>query len=129
PRAIEGGTDGRLTIAATMAKRRAIAASIRQDADHLNNPDNPLPEMLRRMESLVYEKDQPTVKKVNDLAEQYISALEKLDAAPLAAKKDEVKNVKGDFDYLVKFNILPATFEPKVQVEQIIKNQGWDKKK
>ena len=32
PRAVEGGTDGSLTTEATMAKRKEIAAAIRQDA-------------------------------------------------------------------------------------------------
>jgi hypothetical protein len=54
PRAIEGGTDGYLTSDATMAKRKEIAASIRQDATTLQNAGNSLPEMLRLMESLAY---------------------------------------------------------------------------
>jgi hypothetical protein len=30
--------------------------------------------------------------------------------------------------YLVKFEIMPADFEPKAQLEQIIKDHNWDKK-
>ena len=43
PRAVEGGTDGWLTTEATMAKRKQIAADIRQDADRLADPAKPCP--------------------------------------------------------------------------------------
>src|SRR5579872_4161218 len=57
PRAVEGGTDGYLSVEATMAKRAEIAASLREQAEKLKDPNNPVPEMLRLAESLVYERD------------------------------------------------------------------------
>jgi hypothetical protein len=129
PRPLEGGADGLLTTEATMAKRRALAASLRQDADQLQKPDSPLPEMLRRMESLVYEMDEPTVQKVEQLAGQYLEGLKKLPADQLGLKKDEVKQVSDAFKYLARFQRLSASFGPKAQIEQMIKDQGWDKKK
>ncbi|MBI5386117.1 MAG: DUF1080 domain-containing protein [Verrucomicrobia bacterium] len=128
-RASEGGTDGWLSTEATMAKRAEIAASIRQDAAKLANPDKPLPEMLRLMESLPYEKDDAALQKVEQMAGQYVENLKKLPADKLAAKKDEAKNVAAAFKYLVRFNALPATFAPKTALDQVIKDQGWDKKK
>jgi len=127
-RAVEGGTDGPISAEATTAKRKEIAATVRQDAAKLKDPANPLPEMLRLMESLVYEKDEPTVQKVQQMAEQYIAGVKKLPADKLGAKKDDVKRLNAAFQYLTKFNLLPATFALKVEIENFVKEQGWDKK-
>jgi hypothetical protein len=129
PRAIEGGTDGPLTTEATMAKRKDIAAALRQDAGNLKNAGNPLPEMLRLMESLEYEKDAATFRKVEQMAGQYVESLKQLPADKLAPKKDEAKNLGSAFNFMARFKVIPADFGPKVGLEQLIKDQGWDKKK
>jgi hypothetical protein len=127
PRAVEGGTDGPLTVEATIAKRKQIAASIRRDAENLKNAGNPLPELLRLMESLVYDKDDATVQKVQEMAGQYVDGVKKMPADKIGSKKDDVKRLGGAFKYLAKFNILPATFPPKVEVDSLIKDQNWEK--
>jgi hypothetical protein len=129
PRAVEGGTDGYLTTEATMAKRKEIAATLREDAAKLANPANPMPEMLRLMESLEYEKDAVTLQKVEQMANQYVANLKKLSEDKLATKKDEVKGLRDNFRFLVRFKALPEDFGPKAELEQMIKDQGWDKKK
>jgi hypothetical protein len=62
------------------------------------------------------------------MATQYLADLQQLPADKLAAKKDEVKHMRDVCKYLVKFEIMPADFEPKAQLEQIIKDHNWDKK-
>ena len=128
PRAIEGGTDGYLTTEATTAKRQEIAASIRQDAEKLKDPAHPLPELLRLAESLVYAKDDATFQKVQQMAGQYVADLKQLPADKLGSKKDEVKHVRDAFKFLARFQVVSANFEPKVQIDQIVKDQDWDKK-
>jgi len=128
PRPSDGGTDGWLSTEATMTKRKEIAASIRQDAEKLKNPGNTMPEMLRLLESLVYEKDEATLQKAEQMATKYAEGLKSLPADKLAAKKDEVRQLRDVFNYLVQFKILPDTFPPKASVGQTIKDQGWDKK-
>ncbi len=128
PRAIEGGTDGYLTTEATAAKRAEIAALIRKDAANQKDPANPLPEMLRLTESLVYEQDEATAERAHELAGQYLASLQKLSPAALAAKKDEIKHLRDVTKYLVRFNIIPEDAEPVTQLDQIIKDQNWDKK-
>jgi hypothetical protein len=128
PREVDGGTDGPLSTEKTLAKRKEIAASIRQDAEKLKNPANPVREMLRRMESLEYEKDDSTVKQIEKMAGQYVAALKEMPADKLVSKKDEARNVRGAFQYLARFKILPAEFGPKVELENFIKEQNWDKK-
>jgi hypothetical protein len=127
-RAVEGGTDGPLSAEATIAKRKDLAAMVRQDAAKLKNPADPLPELLRLMESLVYEKDEATVQKVQDMAGKYFAAVKALPADKLKSKKDDVNRLNGAFKYLVKFNILPVDFGPNADIGQLVKDQGWDKK-
>ena len=128
PRAIEGGTDGYLTVEATMAKRKEIADSIRADAEKLMNPANPVPGMLRLAESLTYVTDPATTRKVTEMADNYVQAIKSLPPDKLSGKKDEVKSVFGAFDYLTRFNLLPRDFAAKSALEAIIKEQRWDKK-
>ena len=129
PRATDGGTDGLLTEEATMAKRKEIAASIRQDAEKLKNADNPVPEMLRLMEALVYEKDDATYKKCEEMATKYVEELRKLSNTEINSKQGVVFNLNNVFTYLSKWKIIPMDFGPKVEITNIIKAQGWDKKK
>ena len=128
PRAIEGGTDGYLTAEATLAKRKEIAAMIRQDAATLSNPTNPVPEMLRLAESLVYDNDADAGKRAEELAGQYWAELQQLPPDKLAARKDEVKRLRDVCKYLVRFNIIQDDAPPKVKLEEFIKEHDWDKK-
>jgi hypothetical protein len=126
PRAIEGGTDGSLTAEATMAKRKAIAAGLRVEAEKARDPANPLPELTRLMESLKYEMDPTIVQKVGQLGEAYIKSLKALPADQLSTKRDEVRQLNTDFAYVAKFKFLPNDFGPKIQIEQIIRDQRWN---
>ena len=127
PRPVEGGTDGCLSAEAATAKRKEIAAGLREQAEK-EKQATPLPEMLRLMESLQYEQDDATMQKVQTLATIYVESIKALDGDKLAAKKDEVKQVNGAFGALARFKNLPADFAPKAEIEKIIKAQGWDKK-
>jgi hypothetical protein len=111
---------------ATAAKRKEIAASIRRDAAKKGGV---VEQMLRFAESLVYEKDDATFKKVEQMACKYAADLKQLPADKLEPKKDEVKKVGDALKYLAKWNLVPADFGPKADIEKLIKAQGWDKKK
>ncbi|MCY3022556.1 MAG: DUF1080 domain-containing protein [Planctomycetota bacterium] len=128
PRAVEGGTDGYLTTEATTAKRKEIAGLIRQDAEKLKDANNPLPEMLRLAESLPYDKDEATLKKVTDGFAQYAASVRQLPADKLGGKKDEVKRMSGICGYLARATVFSNDFAPKTDLEKLIKEQGWDKK-
>ena len=129
PRTIEGGTDGYLTTEATMAKRQETAAAIRADAAQLENPGDPLPQMRRLMESLVYEAHESTARKVSDLASGYVASLQSLPDEKLKSKRDEARSVSNDFKYMLRFKLLPADFEPAAALDKLIKAQGWDKRR
>lgn len=125
PRPIEGGTDGYLSTEATLAKRQEIAAQIRRDAEGLSGNS----QMLRYLESLVYEKNDAAEQKVKELGNQYVASLKQLPADQLQSKKDEVKSISGNFKYMSKFNLLPASFEPAAALDEMIKEQRWDQEK
>jgi hypothetical protein len=128
PRQIEGGTDGRLTEEATMAKRAEIATMIRSDAQKLGDPANPVPQMLRLAESLVYERDEETANKAVQIGEEYLAGLQQLSPEKLEAKKDEIKHLRDVCKYLIRFGIAPDDLEAKSKLEEIIKEHNWDKK-
>ena len=124
---VEAGIHGPLSAEATLAKRKEIAATVREDA--AKHSDNPVAQMLRFAESLVYEKDGATLQKVEQMAGQYATGVQQLAGDKLSAKKDEVKSVSRAFQYLTKCDIIPADFSPKAELNKLIKVQGWDKEK
>jgi hypothetical protein len=63
------------------------------------------------------------------MAAAYLAGVKALPADRLAAKRDEVRNLNDVFKYLARFKIVPDTFAPKAAVEQLIKAQGWDKRR
>jgi hypothetical protein len=128
PRAIEGGTDGYLTTEATTAKRAEIAAMIREDAAKLKSPADPMPELLRLYESLVYERDDAAMKQAQQLADQYLADLQQLPPDKLEAKKDEAKHLRDVYNYLARFKVIPGGAEQKLTLEKIIKDHKWDQK-
>ena len=128
PNPAEGGTDGWLTAEAATAKRKQIAAEIRQDAATLKNPSNPVPEMLRLLESLEYEKDPAAAAQAEAMASKYVADLKALPPDKLESKKDEAKHVNSAFQYVVKFKILPSDWAPQRALAQIVKDRRWDKK-
>ena len=128
PNAIEGGTDGWLATEAAMAQRKQIAADIRQDADRLTDPANPVPQLLRLLESLAYAKEDATMQKAEAMTATYVQKVKQLPADQLGAKKDEVKHLAAALNYLVKNNLLPPTFAPKTEIDALIEAQNWNKK-
>ena len=125
PRSVEGGTDGALSPAATLAKRRAIAADVRRDAARLAG----VQQMLRLAESLIYEAEPATSARVDELAQAYVAGLKSLAGAQLEARKNEILYVLRAFKYLAKFDLRPANYGPKTALEKIELNQGWQEKK
>ncbi|MEI8291505.1 MAG: DUF1080 domain-containing protein [Verrucomicrobiota bacterium] len=116
---------GPLSAEETAAKRKEIAATIRADAAKLASPDNPLPELLRALESLTYEKQDAIVKKAAELTGKYLQQLGQLPKDKLAGKKGEVKDLGAALNYLDKWNLIPAGYGPRTDVDAFIKAQGW----
>ena len=124
PRASEGGTDGNISPEAATAKRKEIAAEIRAEAEKRTD----MAQTLRLMESLQYEADPATLKKVEDQTTQYVATLKATPAAQMESKKDQAKYINEAFNLLTKAKAIPADFAPKTDLLKIIKAQGWDKR-
>lgn len=120
------GINGPLSEEATAAKRKEIAAMVRADAAKLG--DKPLDQMLRLAESLIYEKDEATQKAVCTKLGAYMGELKQLPADKLNGKKDEVKRVRGAFQYLTKAGCCGEGCAPCTDLEKLVKAHGWDKK-
>ena len=129
PRSIEGGTNGKLTPEATAAKRKEIAAEIRDDAKKMLAEGKDRDATMRLLESLAYENDDATRAEATQLAEKGMAELQNVPADRLESIKREIIQTKDAFAYLTKHQILPADFGPKKIIEKIIAEQGWNKKK
>lgn len=124
-RSIEGGTDGKLTEAATTAKRKEIAKGIRENAAKSEGQAK----TLLLMESLAYENEAATAAQVKTGADEYVASLKALPADKLEGKKGEVLSFQTALQYLAKANALPADFAAKAEVDALVKSKEWDKKK
>lgn len=124
-----GGVNGPLSPEATAAKRKEIAADIRADAAKLADPAKPLPQFYRLAESLCYAHDAATAAKVHQMAGEYVGGLRSLSADALTAKKDEARRMRDVLRYLTRWKILAADFAPKTDLEALIRDQAWDRKK
>ena len=123
----EGGYNGPMTAEATAAKRKEIATGLRVDAAKLANADKPLAEFYRLAESLYYDKDPATFTKVEQTIGQYVANLKSFSAEQLTVKKDEAKHLRDVLNYLARWKVIEASFTAKVELDQIIKDQNWDK--
>ncbi|MFM7752635.1 MAG: DUF1080 domain-containing protein [Opitutaceae bacterium] len=125
PRSSESGTDGALTPTATTAKRRAIAAGIRTDAESLQGTER----LLRFAESLVYEVQPAAAQRVEELATTYTSGLKGLSSSQLESRKGEILGVLRAFRYLAKHGMIAPGYGPQKELERIERAQGWEEKK
>ncbi len=124
-RSIEGGTDGRLTKEAAMAKRAEIAAEIRQDAATKSGKEK----MFRLLESLVYAENTETLKEGTDMMTEYAAALKATPTDQMEDKKKEIMRAREVANYLVKHGRVSSDFPAKPVLDAIVKEQEWDKKK
>ncbi len=123
-----GGYNGPMTAEAAAVKRKEIAADIRAAAAKLANPEKPMAEFYRLAESLYYDKDQAILTKVEQTASQYVINLKLLSTEQLTAKKDEAKHLRDVLKYLARWQVIDADFSAKTGLDQIIKDQNWDKR-
>ena len=109
----------------TTAKRKEIAAGIRAEAAKLDGT----PKMMLLLESLVYEKDIPTIKQTDALGTAFQAEIEKVPADKIESKKGEVMQMSNALKYLAKEEVLPANSPGILFTAKLIKEHGWDGKK
>ena len=60
------------------------------------------------------------------MAVQYVASLAQLPAETVGAKRVEARSLRDALVYLAKFKVIPATCDPKVKLEQFIRDHNWD---
>ena len=118
-RAVDGGTDGKLSAEATMAKRAEIAADLRKDAANKKGKDR----LLRLLESLCYEVDDEAVSVAEEEGDAFIAEVK----GKPEGRKGDVIQVNNAVKYLVKHGRMPSDHEAIGQLKALIKENGWDK--
>ncbi len=121
PRALDGGTDGRLSIAATMAKRAEIAESLRADAGKLSGID----QSLRLFESLVYHENANARRKAEQLLRVYLEEFDALEEDAVEAARGKMIEVYRALKYLHDYHFIREDHEGFATVDQITVEQGW----
>jgi hypothetical protein len=121
----EHATTVTMTAEATAAKRKEIAASIREDAAKLQGSAK----LLRLLESLTYENEAATVEEAEKAANAFLDEAGKLPAGKIETAKGDIIQLNNALQYLVKFNRVPEHFGPKKAVVRFIIDHGWEEKK
>lgn len=123
PRDLDGGTDGRLSIEATMAKRAEIAASIRSDAQNLKGVD----QALRLFESLVYHENAQARTEAELLLRAYLDEFAAAPADQIESYRSKMLEIDRALQYLKKFHFIGEQHEALAAVDRICREQGWKK--
>jgi len=83
----------------------------------------------RMLEVISYHSSEEYMQIVDTLTKAYIAELNALDSAAIQSRKGDVLGLKGNCDVLTRNAVVPETFPLKVEILEIIKAQGFDKKK
>ena len=78
--------------------------------------------------ALIYEDEPAAHAESIKLAKLGAADQAKAPAADREKKKGEIMQVKTALTYLTKHKILPAEFAPLKTINQVIDEQGWNKK-
>lgn len=120
-RPVEGGTDGKLSPEATLAKRAEIAAGIRAHAATLEGREK----MMRALESLAYEVHAGAEKAATAMAIAEAAAIEAMDAGTREANKKAILEFNRALDYLARFKAIPQDHPARIKVNAVVKAQDW----
>lgn len=124
PRPLDGGTDGRLSPEATMAKRAEIAESIREGAESMQGVDK----ALRLFESLIYLDDARTRARAGDLVQGYLEEFAAAETADVESYRGKMLALDHALHYLNKYQFIEDDDAALNAVDRICKEQGWKKR-
>ncbi|PXA04304.1 DUF1080 domain-containing protein [Coraliomargarita sinensis] len=124
PRPLDGGTDGRLSVEATMNKRTEIAASIRKDAQSMEGVDK----ALRLLESIVYLENKEARADANQLIQAYLEEFAVASADDAESYRGKMLELDRAFHYLKKYQFIDGDNKLLKKVDKICKEQGWKKR-
>lgn len=125
PRPADGGTDGRLSEAATTAKRAEIAADVRASAADKQGFD----QTMRLLEAYMYDRDAAAWDECNQQVTASVAQLKAHFTRDLKEKRHEVMGLHQALAFLQRFDMIPADYMPAKELHDMADQQGWLKKK
>lgn len=124
-RALDGGDTSVMSPEATQARREVIAQSIREDAATKEGVE----QMLRLMESLCYAPNEAAWGQVSQQAEAFGKGIAETSADKIESQKGLIMRINSALQYMIKFKLLPSELPLAGQLDAIVKEREWDKKK
>jgi hypothetical protein len=121
PRAIDGGTDGRLSVESTLSKRSEIAEELRQHAQTLKGQQK----ALRLLESLKYEENKGARAEAENLIALYVAELKTLDPHKIEDEKKQVLSLDEALQYMYLYRLIPDDYPAHSFVNDLAVQQGW----
>ena len=121
PRALDGGTDGRLSEESTLTKRSEIAEELRQHARTLEGQ----PKALRLLESLKYEEDAGARAEADNLIALYVAKLKKIAPLKMEDEKKQVLSLDEALQYMHRYKLIPNDYPIRSYVNNLAIQQGW----
>ena len=121
PRALDGGTDGRVSEEATLTKRSEIAEELRQHARTLEGQ----PKALRLLESLKYEENTDARLEADNLIALYVAKLKKIAPLEMEDEKKQVLSLDEALQYMHRYKLIPDDYPIRSFVNDLAIQQGW----
>ena len=121
PRAIDGGTDGRLSVKSTLSKRSEIAEELRQHARTLEGQQK----ALRLLESLKYEDNTGARAEADKLIALYVAKLKKIEPHAMEVEKNQVLSLDEALQYMHRHKLIPNDYPMRSFVNDLAIQQGW----
>jgi len=125
PRPEEGGTDGRLSVEATLAKRAEIAAEIRKDSTE----ESGIAKAMLLLESLTYEFNEAAFAQADELIQDYLGSFAIAQPEQIREQKESILALDNALQYLSSYKLIPPDYPAVTEVETIALKQGWKKKR
>lgn len=121
PRPVEGGTDGRLSETATIAKRAEIGAEVRASAANMQGMD----QTMRLLEACMYDFDSVAWDVCNRQVTESVGELRALATAELKLRKKQVMHLHNALSYLQRFGTISADYQAAKELREIADALGW----
>jgi hypothetical protein len=121
PRALDGGSDGRLSEKSTLAKRSEISAELRQHARSLEGHQK----ALRLLESLKYEENTDARTEADNLIALYVAKLKKIELHEMEVEKNQVLSLDEALQYMHRYRLIPNDYPMRSFVSDLAIQQGW----
>jgi len=121
PRPVDGGTEGRLSKAATQAKRAEIGAKIRASASEQTS--------YQKMETLLlaymYDTDSAAWAECDTLLSSYVSRLKQQSDEAITNQRTDILGLYKQLDYLKGHGMIDGDYAPITELKAIADAHDW----